>query len=207
MELWGCDIDHSSVEWLRANLSPPLTVVPCNEEPPLDLPAAQFDLIYAISVFTHLTEHWSAWLLEMQRLLKPDGLLLATFHGAGVAHALDRLGWHSPYMEEQVGMHTIGMGTPWDEGGPSVIHSRWWILAHWGRLFETLSITPGPDGGHGFYVGRRRNVEVTQADLERLEPNEPREIEALQYSLKQTSAEVEVLRQAAVASAQQQRHP
>jgi hypothetical protein len=30
-------------------------------------------------VFTHITEHWSAWLLELRRVLKPDGLLLASF--------------------------------------------------------------------------------------------------------------------------------
>jgi cyclopropane fatty-acyl-phospholipid synthase-like methyltransferase len=44
-------------------------------------PDGYFDLVYAISVFTHITHEWSAWLLELHRILKPEGLLLATFCG------------------------------------------------------------------------------------------------------------------------------
>ncbi len=43
-----------------------------------------FDLIWAVSVFTHLAETWSAWLLELHRVLKPGGILLATFMGEGM---------------------------------------------------------------------------------------------------------------------------
>lgn len=195
VELWGCDIDRASVEWLQANLSPPLRVLSNGTRPPLELLSEQFDLIYAVSVFTHLTEEWSSWLLELRRLLKPDGLLVATFHGPGVAHALDRVPWHEPWDEERIGMHILGLGTPWDEGGPSVLHGRWWLEAHWGRAFDVLSLSPGSDGGHGMFVGRKTTErEPSREELERLEPGEPREVDALAWSLRQARSEITTLR-------------
>jgi SAM-dependent methyltransferase len=197
IELWGCEMEERSVRWLQQNLSPPLCIVRSAEAPPLDLPSGHFDLIYAISVFTHLTDHWSSWLVELHRLLKPNGLFLATFHGPGVAHALARLGWHEPWDENQIGMHTIGVGTPWNQGGPSVMHSQWWLLAHWARAFEPISITPGTHGGQGIFLGRARSQGPTKEQLESSEPSEPREMAALRYSLRQAHAETGVLRAAA----------
>src|ERR1051325_7603490 len=80
-EIWGADIDTPSIEWLQANLCPPLHVLRNDEAPPLALEPASFDLIWALSVFTHLTDQSSAWLAELHRLLKPDGLLVATYMG------------------------------------------------------------------------------------------------------------------------------
>jgi len=57
--------------------------------PPLDYADATFDLVYALSVFTHLHEDLQrAWRDELRRILAPGGLLLVTTHGA---HYLPRL--------------------------------------------------------------------------------------------------------------------
>ena len=48
--------------------------------PPLPLPDAHFDVVTAFSVFTHIDELDSPWLLELRRILKPGGLLDATIH-------------------------------------------------------------------------------------------------------------------------------
>ena len=84
-EIYGCEIDAPSVAWLEANLSPPLHVFRNEEAPPLPLEADSFDLIWAISVFTHLTDHWADWLLEHHRLLRDGGLLIATILGPELA--------------------------------------------------------------------------------------------------------------------------
>ena len=56
-ELQGCDIDRASIEWLGANLSPPVHAFVNRETPPLDCGDGRFDLVLAMSVFTHLTDH------------------------------------------------------------------------------------------------------------------------------------------------------
>ena len=50
--------------------------------PALECPDATFDLVYAVSVFTHLTgATQKKWLLEFHRIIKPGGVLLITTHG------------------------------------------------------------------------------------------------------------------------------
>lgn len=59
----------------------------CNFEaihtrPPCRFPENTFDLIYSFSVFSHLSEEMhKSWLLELNRILKPGGLLIATTRG------------------------------------------------------------------------------------------------------------------------------
>ena len=52
-----------------------------NSHPPTSLAGASFDLIYAYSVFSHLSEETaSAWINEFARILNSGGLLIATTH-------------------------------------------------------------------------------------------------------------------------------
>lgn len=194
-ELWGCDIDVPSIEWLDQNMSPPLNVFANAEVPPLDQPDGKFDLIFCVSVFTHLTRHWSEWLLEMHRLLKPGGLLLATYMGLGFSQEIAGEEWD----EDRVGMMVLAPGQSWDNGGPMVFHSPWWLRAHWGRAFEVLSLTeagfavPVPDLGQGLAVLRRKDVQLTPQDLQALS-DDPREAPALEHNLDRLMSELEQLR-------------
>lgn len=52
--------------------------------PPLDWPDASFDVIYAYSVFSHLSEPaHKQWLKELRRLVRPNGLVLLTVRQKG----------------------------------------------------------------------------------------------------------------------------
>ena len=194
-ELWGCDIDQASIAWLEQSLSPPLHVFANGELPPLDQPDESFDLVYCVSVFTHLVRSWSAWLLELHRLLRPGGLLVATFMGKGQSEVVAG----EPWDEGRVGMLTLKPGQPWDAGGPMVFHSPWWIREHWGRAFELLSLTesgfPGaPAGlGHGVATMRKRDTAPSTADLEALS-EDPREAPALAHNVDHLMRELEDLR-------------
>ena len=79
--LWGTDIAEESVRWCQRHL--PFAKVGLNKPlPPLEYENDKFDLIYAMSVFTHLEESAQfAWLAELNRVLKPGGILLLTFLG------------------------------------------------------------------------------------------------------------------------------
>jgi SAM-dependent methyltransferase len=51
----------------------------CGTLPPTALESQSFDLAYAYSVFSHLSEEAHLrWLVEFERLLKPEGLLIVT---------------------------------------------------------------------------------------------------------------------------------
>jgi SAM-dependent methyltransferase len=67
-EFHGCDIDDRSIAWLSENLSPPFHVFQNGESPGLPSPDRFFDVAYALSVFTHLGDHWADWLLELRRV-------------------------------------------------------------------------------------------------------------------------------------------
>lgn len=195
-EIWGCDIDRRSVEWLEDNLVPPLHVFLNGEAPPLPQPSGYFDLIVAGSVFTHLVEEWSPWLLELRRVLSKDGLLVATFSNTGLNFPLQESEWHDDWDEDQIAMHVFNSGVSWDEGGPAVFHSLWWLEAHWGRAFEFLHLQPvgwgferGSQYGQGIAVMRKTPGDLTREGLEAIEPDEPRELAALNYSLRNSRRE------------------
>jgi SAM-dependent methyltransferase len=77
----GSDRDAGAVDWCRGNLT--FAQVERNGlGPPLAYPDESFDLVYALSVFTHLTaELQTAWRDELRRVLRPGGRLLVTTHG------------------------------------------------------------------------------------------------------------------------------
>jgi len=92
-------------------------------------------------------------------------------------------------------MNVLGYGAPRAAGGPMIMHSGWWVRAHWGRAFEILALEESglmsgePEGTQGAVLMRRREVELTPEDLEAPEPDEPRELRALAHNLAQTRRE------------------
>jgi SAM-dependent methyltransferase len=83
----GCDVDEAAIQWAarhQRRLGWSLT----SFHPPLPYPAATFDLVYSVSVFSHLDRGLTGlWLDELRRVLAPDGLALVSVHGP---HALER---------------------------------------------------------------------------------------------------------------------
>jgi ubiquinone/menaquinone biosynthesis C-methylase UbiE len=57
--------------------------------PPLNLEDNSVDILYCVSVFTHLSEelHFE-WINEIMRVLKPGGVFIGTFHGDKTKHKL-----------------------------------------------------------------------------------------------------------------------
>jgi SAM-dependent methyltransferase len=90
LEPWGSDLSVAATDWIRSNL--PFAHASANGlAPPLPHADGTFDLIYSISVFTHLPEDLGrAWMNELRRLLRPGGLLMFTVHGASYTPYLRR---------------------------------------------------------------------------------------------------------------------
>jgi SAM-dependent methyltransferase len=77
----GCDVDAGAITWAARHLSGCSWSL-SGAEPPLPFGDEQFDLIYSISVFSHLDEELQdRWLAELRRVLAPGGIALLTVHG------------------------------------------------------------------------------------------------------------------------------
>jgi SAM-dependent methyltransferase len=81
VEVHGTDYNPDLITWCQRNLGFANFAVN-GLEPPLLYADSQFDLIYALSVFTHLTEPLHrAWIDELRRIIRTGGFLLITTHG------------------------------------------------------------------------------------------------------------------------------
>jgi ubiquinone/menaquinone biosynthesis C-methylase UbiE len=77
----ACDVNPDHVRWCQENLTD-IQTTQCDVLPPLPYQDQTFDLVYSLSVFTHLSEsNAREWLSEMHRVLAPQGILIATTAG------------------------------------------------------------------------------------------------------------------------------
>jgi SAM-dependent methyltransferase len=79
-DLWGVDVNADRIAWCQQNLTPPFRFATTTTAPHLPFADETFDLVYAISVFTHISELADAWFLELLRIVRPGGHLYLTIH-------------------------------------------------------------------------------------------------------------------------------
>jgi len=78
---YGTDYNRQSIAWCSGNFTD-IYFHSNDLMPGLIYENQWFDLIYGISIFTHLSKPaHEAWLNELIRLLKPGGILMITLHG------------------------------------------------------------------------------------------------------------------------------
>jgi ubiquinone/menaquinone biosynthesis C-methylase UbiE len=81
VEFHGCDINSDLVSWCSANM-PFGSFKTSAALPPLPYPDDHFDLLYGISVLTHLLfDAHFLWAAEIWRVLKPGGFAVLTAQG------------------------------------------------------------------------------------------------------------------------------
>lgn len=78
---YGTDSNLESIKWCSETF-PEIQFNHNEMAGELDFPQDHFDLIYGISVLTHLSDDLhKKWIQELQRVLKPNGVLLLTTQG------------------------------------------------------------------------------------------------------------------------------
>jgi SAM-dependent methyltransferase len=83
----GCDVDRTAVEWAAAR-RPAGDWTVSSFEPPLPIAPERFDLVYSVSVFSHLGRGLGErWLRELGRVLAPGGVALLSVHGPSAFEA------------------------------------------------------------------------------------------------------------------------
>jgi SAM-dependent methyltransferase len=152
VEVWTSDFKVAAHRWNQLHMPAGIKAFLNGVAPPVPMPDAYFDLITAFSVFTHIDQLESTWLLELRRLLKPGGLLYLTVH--------DEAFWEDmpPAVLKLVQRAPNGGSIDGDTPFPApraafafstrsyyncnVFHSHEYVQAQWGRFFEVLEIRP-----------------------------------------------------------------
>jgi SAM-dependent methyltransferase len=139
----GCDPNGPAIEWAQANL-PAAAFAVSRDDPPLPYGDGAFDLVYAISIWSHLEPMLGvAWLDEMHRVLQPGGHLLLTAHGGATVEHDIRHGLRTEMQGADIQRALLETGCWYhpefgDEGDWGVVNPRWgtaffspeWLLTH-----------------------------------------------------------------------------
>lgn len=146
--LHGTDIDEEAIRWCKVNLN--FADFSTNESlPPLIYADETFDLIYAVSVLTHLDEERQfLWLDELKRITKPGGILLLTVHGE---HARGVLPAETAAEVERNGFKFVvsdsmrGFFPDWYQ---NAFHTREYVLDKFSEYFDIVDYLPRGMNGH-----------------------------------------------------------
>jgi SAM-dependent methyltransferase len=134
--------------------------------PPTPFAPASFDLVYAYSVFSHLREDVHAeWLSELSRIMKPDGLLIATTFPRDHILAFERLRHsgipeHDPVLDPYFKIYPTLFQHPekwlaeYDRGGycyedfgrgdGDAVIPKGYVLNHWTKYFAFVDYIDDP---------------------------------------------------------------
>jgi SAM-dependent methyltransferase len=151
----GVEIDREAVDWCHRNL-PFARVIHTSLVPPCSFEDAQFDLIYGISVFTHLSEELQfLWLEELRRILKPGGFMLqsvldeGTREGAAMPRVarrrLEQHGFAHVKTGAMAGFLPLAYGTTY--------HTKRYIQDKWSNYFQMREyVRQGMTGGQSIVI-------------------------------------------------------
>lgn len=150
-KLTGVDVSARRIEWMRRNFPPEFQVYAGSVLPSMPFESNSFDVIYGLSVFTHIKFLWDAWLLELRRILKPGGLLIQTVHTENAwkffyqqrneAWARDALG-PMRIEAETLPEDFVYFG---DIGKAQTFWKKEVAAAFWSRYFQEVTIFPPPE--------------------------------------------------------------
>lgn len=159
LSVTGADVDADNIAWCRRNL-PNGTWSELSLRPPSPFATACFDLLYGISVLTHLREDDQfRWLDELHRILRPGGLALLTFHGeaslpwsgiTGERYAVLR---RHGFCDQPNGLYDAALAEA--DYYRDTFHTDEYIRREWGRRFDVLAIRHCAIGNQDLAVLRK----------------------------------------------------
>jgi len=161
-EFHGSDVDEEAIRW-AGERRPEASWSINGPEPPLPFDDEKFDLVYSVSIFTHLDEELQLrWLADVKRVLRPGGIALLTTHGEDEfeAYRTGRVVSNTPSCVRRVALHgSLGaerfihesyVQSRWtskdfpgtDSTFGLAFHSEDYVRDVWGEHFEILAIVP-----------------------------------------------------------------
>jgi len=154
--IYATDVDESAVRFLARHYR--AVRATRNEfDPSLPYPDGFFDVVYSVSVFTHLSPaSQQAWLQELHRVLKPGGLALLTTQGYTALHVVPQWvpAWEHLSEADLREKGALYLEDPQRETDPAnyagisrsygiTFFTPEYVRAEWGRLFQVEEIQDG----------------------------------------------------------------
>jgi len=149
-ELVGVDIDSLAIRWCAEHL-PFGQFVTCEPRPPLDFPDGHFDLVVNHSVLSHLDRSMQDdWLAELQRLVRPGGLIVLSVQGDSAFARMSASWGSSRAAERRRVLESDGLlyitedevGSAFPDFYRSTFHATWYVFAHWAQRFPIRAYYP-----------------------------------------------------------------
>lgn len=159
-QLHGCDIDGALIEWSRQMLPACQFEISANL-PPLPYPNRQFDVVYAVSVFTHFDAAMQAqWAEEISRVVAESGYFLLTTMGPHAFGSFANLATSENLSRlSEDGFLFIPGNESFNSNG--AFHAAQGIARIFGKRFDLISWTSGGlDGFQDLAILRRRPADT-----------------------------------------------
>ncbi len=164
--LFCCDVDRSAINFIAANTKNlfPLTT---NYDPPLPFADHFFDIVYSVSVWTHLpAPAEAAWLTEMKRITKPGAMLFITtaghptleaHHGRGIdtsftSDELKKRGF--VFNENKLHKKDPGLWPGVTDVYGLARHDPDYVRRTWSKFMQVVDVLPGTIGKQDLVVLR-----------------------------------------------------
>jgi SAM-dependent methyltransferase len=160
LRLAGTDVNAAQIEWARQHV-PGIEFHVNALQPPLHFAEkAEFDLVTAASVFTHIPLNLQrAWLEEIRRILRPGGYFLCTV--AGSYHIEIQLSRELQHRLRNEGGVMLGPEDPGvsyatkEAGSWDVFQTREEVLRVFGSVFEVLDYSAKTSGQDHLVLRKR----------------------------------------------------
>ncbi|MGB5161237.1 MAG: methyltransferase domain-containing protein [Thermoanaerobaculia bacterium] len=156
--LYGADIDPEAIQWCKDHIHSVGGFEVNPHEPPAPFEDESFDLVYGISVFTHLPEEIQfSWMQDLVRVCAKGAYLVLTFHGEShyshvQGHLADELNKNGFVYSGQKKGTTEGLPDFYQTS----FHTHDYVRERWGEYFEVLEIRRDVVGTQDAALLRRR---------------------------------------------------
>ena len=166
-EYWGVDINARHIRWCQEHM-PGINFAVTTTAPHLPFDDGYFDLVYAASVFTHISELADSTLLEIRRVLRPGGLAYLTVHDLESYELL-----FTRYGDEPLFADLLALARPFESqhalrgrkvdafsfgADPlsQVFYDADYLVAKWGRWMDVVAYVPQAHDHQSAIVLRNR---------------------------------------------------
>jgi SAM-dependent methyltransferase len=162
-EILGVDIDRDNVDWCERHLTD-VKVQMGDYYPPLNFESGSIDLIYGISVMTHLSRDAQAvWLRELRRILRQGGICILTTHGEYAISLVDwfpsavyrdimKLGISDVMLDDNLGPH---LAIPGYYRGTFQLRRQ--VEEHWSKYLKIVGYLPAGSHAHQDIIVMMKN--------------------------------------------------